>query len=163
MTWLFLPGAIIAIAVATLVVSSFQKEAGIAQPGKGGRAAVAAVAEAQAAASGSGAEAYDAFSKALTVAAAETSNIATSNPAETRLVIYVNSTMDCLKAEREAWQAELDQEWDPAVDGDSANWLLLHPALQPPAQPSGMSVAQVRGWAAAGAAYWLQKTLALVQ
>ena len=56
----------------TLVVSSYQKEAGIAEPGKGGRAAVAAARRgAERRRRVAGPAGYDIFSKALTVAAAE--------------------------------------------------------------------------------------------
>jgi len=42
--WILLPAIIVAIVVIGLVVSNFQKEAGLAQPSKGGIAAVAAAA-----------------------------------------------------------------------------------------------------------------------
>jgi hypothetical protein len=157
-----LPAAIIIMAVATLVVSNYQKEAGIAAPGKGGRAAVAAVAEARNAASGTGAYDYDAFSKSLAVAMVETKNMAVTNPAETRLHNVLANALDCLSASREAWQAELDQAWDPAVRASQDYWRILHPALTE--QTTGpLSVEQVRRWSGASADYWLEKALDLVE
>lgn len=161
LAWILLPAAIIIFAVATLVVSSYQKEAGIVAPGKGGLAAVAAVSEARDAASGTGAEAYDAFSKSLAVAAVQTRNMAITNPAETRLQTALGNAVDCLSASREAWRSETEQAWDPAVEGSPGYWRTLHPALTEQAGGS-LSAAQVREWSGAGADYWLQKALSLV-
>jgi hypothetical protein len=163
LAWILFPVVIVLIAVVTLVLSNFQKEAGIAEPGKSGVAAVAALAEAERTASGSGAAGYAVFSNALTVAAAKAYNMTTTNPAETRLLTIVGSAVDCLKAGRETWQAELEQDWNPTVDGSAEYWLTLHSGLQPQEQTSGLSVAQVRRWANDSAAYWLQKALALVE
>jgi len=162
LAWILLPAAIIILAVATFVVSNYQKEAGIAAPGKGARATVAAAAEARSAASGTGAGDYDAFSKSLAVAIVEARNMPTTNPAETRLQIDLTKTLDCLSALREAWQAELDQAWDPAVGGSPGYWRTMHPALTE--QAAGrLTAEQVRQWSAAGADYWLQKALDLVE
>jgi hypothetical protein len=163
LAWILFPVVIVLIAVVTLVLSNFQEEAGIAEPGKSGLAAVAALAEAERAASGSGTAGYDLFSKALTVAAAKAYNMTTTNPAETRLLTVVASAVDCLRAGRETWQAELEQDWDPTVDGSADYWLTLHSGLRPPEQTSGLSMDQVRLWADDSAAYWLQKALALVE
>lgn len=158
-----MPAVIILIAVATLVMSSYQKEAGIIEPGKGGRVTVAAAAEAQQDASGSGEAAYLTFAKALTVASSEADNMATTNPAETRLQTIVSNTLDCLRAEREVWGAELANDWDPAVDGSGGYWLTLHPALQTAPDGSALTTAQVRQWAHTSTQYWLQRALDLVQ
>ena len=162
LAWIVLPAAIIILAVVTLVLSNYQKEAGIAAPGNGGVAAVAAVAEARGAATGAGAAGYDAFSKSLAVAIVEARNMATTNPAETRLQIDLVKTLDCLSAAREAWQAELDQAWDPAVDGSPGYWRTMHPALTELAAGS-LSAGQVREWSATGADYWLQKAVDLAE
>ena len=162
LAWILLPAAIIIMAVAGLVVSSYQEEAGIVAPGKGGRAAVAAVAEARNAASGTGAGDYDTFSKSLAVAIVEARNMPTTNPAETRLQIDLTKTLDCLLASREAWQAELDQAWDPSIGGSPGYWLTMHPALTE--QAAGrLTAEQVREWSGAGADYWLQKALDLTE
>jgi hypothetical protein len=162
LAWILLPAAIIIMAVVTLVVSSYQKEAGIAAPGKGGRAAVVAVAEARSAASGTGAGNYDAFSKSLAVAIVEARNMPTTNPAEARLQIALTKTLDCLSASREAWQAELEQAWDPAVDGSKGYWRTMHPALNEEADGQ-LTAEQVREWSAEGADIWLQKARDLVE
>jgi hypothetical protein len=160
--WMLLPAALLVIIAVTLVLSNFQKEAGLAAPGKGGRAAVAAVAEARAAASGSGADGYDGFSKALAVAKVETKNVAITNAAETRLQMALTNALDCLSAAREAWQAELEQWWDPAADGSFSYWRTLHPALTE--QAGGpLSAGRVREWAGMAADHWLQKALDLVE
>jgi hypothetical protein len=160
--WMLLPAALLVVIVVTLVLSNFQKEAGLAAPGKGGRAAFAAVVEAREAASGNGAQDYDVFSMALAVAKVETKNVAITNAAETRLQIALTSALDCLSAVREAWQAELEQWWDPAAEGSPAYWHALHPALT--GQTGGpLSAGGVREWAGAAADDWLQKALDLVE
>jgi hypothetical protein len=170
LAWILLPAAIVAIAVVAVVVSSYQKEAGIAVPGEGARAAVAAAAEARDAASGQGATAYQTFSSSLAVALSETRNIGVTNPAETRVTTALTNTLDCLSASREVWQAQLEQAWDQAYTSPGY-WQTVHPALSAekggaPAelQPTGtLTAEQVREWAVGGADYWLQKALALVQ
>jgi hypothetical protein len=87
----------------------------------------------------------------------------TTNAAETRLRTATANMLDCLTAGRETWQAELEQDWDPTVDGSADYWLTLHSGLQPQQQTSGLSVGQVRQWANSSAEYWLQKALALVE
>ncbi len=165
--WILLPVVIILIAVVTLVMSSYQKEAGIIDPGKGGTVTVAALAEAQAAATGSGEAAYDAFGKTLTVAMSEVNNMAITNPAETRLQLIVGNAVDAMRAQREAWAAQLSGDWDPAVDGSAAYWWALHPGMQvesrPAPQQTGLTVTQVREWAASTTDYWVKKALDLVE
>jgi hypothetical protein len=163
LAWILLPAVIILIAVVTFVLSSYQKEVGIAEPGKGARVTVAAAVEAQNAASGMGAEAYDVFSKSLTVALAEADHMAVTNPAETRLQTDLNDTLDCLKAVREVWQAQLEADWDPAVDGSPRYWVTLHPGLSPSTQTTGLTTDQVRQWTGSSASYWLDKALALIK
>ena len=171
LAWLLLPAAIIIIAVVTLVLSNYQKEAGLAKPGKSGAAAVAAVAEAREAASATDAPGYDRFSKSLAAGMVATRDIGITNPSETRLQIALTNTLDCLSASREAWQAQLEQSWDRTVDSSPDYWRTLHPALAGDgkgplahAQPVGsLSPEQVRQWAETGAGYWLQKAEGLVE
>jgi hypothetical protein len=163
LAWILLPAAIVTMVVVTIVVSNYQKEVGLAQPGKGGRISVAAAAQAQSAASGTGASAYDTFSHSLVAALVEANNMPVNNPAETRLRIALAKTFDCLAASREAWQAEIEQTWDPAVVGSAGYWLTLHPALLPRAHGGALSADQVREWSNIDAAYWLQKALDLVE
>jgi hypothetical protein len=160
--WILLPAAIVILAVVAFVVSNYQKEVGIAAPGKGGVAAVAAAAEARSAALGTGSVDYEAFSNSLVVAIVEARNMATTNPAEARLQVDLRKTLDCLSALREAWQAELDQAWDPATDGSPAYWRTVHPALTE--QTAGpLSAQQVREWSSACADHWLQKAVGLAE
>ena len=162
LAWIVLPAAIVILAAVTFVLSNYQKELGIASPGKAGRVAVAAAAEARSTASGTGASGYDAFSKSLAVAMVKLRSMPTTNPAETRLEIALTNALDCLSASREAWRAELDQAWDAAVDGSPGYWQTMHSALSE--QPGGpLSAARVREWSGAGADYWLGKALDLVE
>jgi hypothetical protein len=163
LAWILLPAAIVIMVVVTFVVSNYQKEMGLAQVGKGGRASVAAAAQAQSAASGTGAPAYDTFSHSLMAALAAANSMPVNNPAERRLRIALSNTLDCLAASREAWQAEVEQTWDPSVAGSESYWLTLHPSLLPRKQDGALSAAQVRDWSNAGAADWLKKALDLVE
>jgi len=128
--WILLPVVIIAAAVVGWVVSSYQKEAGLMKPNPGGVAAVAGVAAAWEASAGTGADDYRAFSEALLVATVARINQPVVNPADTRLEHMLAEATDYLTALREAWQADLDQAWDPGIQGQPAYWTALHPALE---------------------------------
>lgn len=126
--WIILPVAIALIAGIGFLLSNYQKEAGLIEPGKGGRAAVGAAAVAQGLIVPDGeADDYAAFSKALAVALVARANMAVTNPAETRLDHRLAALLDCLSAAREAWQAGLDRTWDPDIQGDPQYWRVLHP------------------------------------
>lgn len=126
--WIILPVAVALIAAIGFLLSNYQKEAGLVEPGTGGRAAVGAAAVAQSLiVQEGGADDYAAFSKALAVALVARTNMAVTNPAETRLDHRLAALLDCLSAVREVWQAELDQTWDPDIQGDPTYWRVLHP------------------------------------
>jgi len=125
--WILIPVVIIGLAVIGLVISSFQKEVGLADPGTGGKAAVAAAAGVERALASE--EGYPAFSSALLVAVIAHENMAITNPADTRLDHLLSGVLDCYRALREAWQADNDGIWDAAVQGDPGFWVTLHPFL----------------------------------
>jgi len=162
LAWVFLPAIIVVLAALGLVVSNFQEETGLAAPGKGGLAAVAAAVEAREAASGGGSTGYDEFSESLRVALAKTNNMPITNPAETRLQAALTSALDCLSAGREAWQAEIEQAWDPAFHGSAGYWRVFHPALTQ-REATGLSSEDVRLWSTASADHWLEKALDLAE
>lgn len=157
------PLVIVIIVGVSLVLSNFQKEVGLAKPGKGGRAAAAAAASAQDAATGTGAADFETFSRSLLVAISETDNMAILNVADNSLRIALSNLLDCLRAAREAWQADLGGYWDPVVDGSATYWLTLHPSLSPPQETQGLSPVQVREWATSAAHSWLLKVLDLAE
>ena len=129
--WIIIPAAIVVAAAIGLVVSSFQKEAGLASPADSGRAAAAALADLhRALESGDDAQAYAGFSAALLVAKTAQKNMAIGNPADTRLYHPLTSALDCYSTVREAWQATLDHAWDPEVQGRPEYWRASHPALK---------------------------------
>ncbi|OFW57889.1 MAG: hypothetical protein A2133_01445 [Actinobacteria bacterium RBG_16_64_13] len=127
--WILLPVIIVVVAAVGLVVSNFQKEAGIMGANKAGRAAVAAAVTARNLAQGQGAADYSAYSSAVLAATVARRNIPLINPADTRLDNLLVEAVDCLAAGREAWQTELDQTWDQATHGVPGYWKALHPAL----------------------------------
>jgi hypothetical protein len=124
-----LPVVIVVLAVIGLVVSNFQKEVGLAEPNKGGTAAVAAALAAIDISRGVGTDDYREFGEALLVALAARNNAALINAADTRLDHLLAEALDCLVALREAWQAEIDQTWSPETHGTAAYWNVLHPAV----------------------------------
>jgi hypothetical protein len=128
--WVLFPAVILVAVVAVVVASNYQKEVGLAEPSKGGRAAVAAMAAAYDLSTGTGAADYQVFSEALLVAAAARNNAPAMNPSDTRLDHLLLDAYDCLAAVREAWQAEIDQSWDPEIQGASGYWNSLHPTAQ---------------------------------
>ena len=125
--WILIPVVIIGLAVIGLVVSSFQKEVGLAAPSASGRAAVAAAAGVESVLAAD--EGYPAFSSALLVALTAHTNMVVGNPADTRLDHLLNGVLDCYSALREGWEAQNDGIWDTAVQGDPRFWMTLHPFL----------------------------------
>lgn len=158
--WILLPVIIVLIAVIGLVVSNFQKEAGIAEPSKGGVAAVAAAAAAFDRSRGSGAAGYQEFNEALLVAAVARRNAPLLNPADTRLDNLLVRLLDSLFALREAWQTEIDQTWNPDIHGTAAYWNVLHPALDVP-RGAPLTMAEVRELCRARATEILQEAMDL--
>lgn len=127
-----MPAVIIGLLVVVLVVSNFQVELGLAEPGKGELAAIAAVAEARDLSADEGPEGYAVFSRALLVAKVARESAAPTNAADLRVDHLLVSALDCLYALREAWQAELDAAWDPQAYGSAIYWNGVHPALALP-------------------------------
>lgn len=125
-----MPAAILTIVVVCVLVSNFQVELGLMEPGKGERAAVAAAVAAQEASSGAGAHDYAVFRQALLVAMVAQRDAAPTNPADIRVDNLLAQALDCLDALREAWQAEIESSWDPETRGSPSYWNVLHPALQ---------------------------------
>lgn len=159
--WILIPAVVVLVAAIGLVISSFQSEAGLIKPGETGRAAIAAAAQAQQALSSSSEPAgYPEFSAALLVAAVAHKNMPVTNAAETRLDDLLGTTLECLIAAREAWQAELDGAWDPETHGRSEYWNALHPALDLPAGDA-LTSAYVRDICEAQAAELLEKAIDL--
>jgi len=120
---------ILMIVVVGVVVSNFQVELGLMEPGKGERAAVAAVVAAQEASSGNGADDYAVFSQALLVATVALRDAAPTNPADLRVDNLLGQALDCMRALREAWLAEVETTWDPQTHGSPGYWNGLHPAM----------------------------------
>jgi hypothetical protein len=126
--WILIPVVIIGLAVIGLVVSSFQKEVGLAAPNESGRAAVAAATGVERVLSSD--EGYPAFSSALLVALTAHTNMVVGNPADTRLDHLLNGVLDCYSALREGWEAQNDGIWDATLQGDPRFWVTLHPFLE---------------------------------
>jgi hypothetical protein len=114
------------------VVSSFQKEAGLIDVGKGSPRAVSAALTARDYSQGDTADDYRAFADALLAAEVARRNLPLLNPADTRVAHLLTLALDCLYAAREAWQADVNAAWEPSVQGVPAYWQALHPALTVP-------------------------------
>jgi hypothetical protein len=124
-----MPAAILTIVVVCVIVSNFQVELGLMEPGKGERAAVAAAVAAQEASSGAGAHDYAAFCQALLVATVAQRDAAPTNPADRRVDSLLVQALDCLRALREAWLSEVEATWDPQTHGSLSYWNGLHPTM----------------------------------
>jgi len=127
--WFLIPAVIAVAVVIGVLVSSYQKEAGLMDPSPWGRTAVAAAYEARELSVGNTDADYSVFSRALLVAIVAHKNAPTLNAADTRLSHILAQALDCLKALREAWQADLTLSWDDETYGSPQYWNTLHPAL----------------------------------
>jgi hypothetical protein len=114
--------------IAGVVLSNFQQEVGLAEPGSSGRAAVAAAAQVdRALSSGAG---YEEFSEVLRVALVAHRNMVVSNTADVALEHMLSDILDCYQAAREAWQADIEGAWNAETYGDPAYWRAAHPGLE---------------------------------
>ena len=156
-----LPVILVVIAVAGWVLSSYQKEAGIIDATKGGPEAVSAALTARDYAQSDGADDYQVFGDALLVAEVSRRNLPLLNTADTRVAHLLVLALDCLYAAREAWQADIDSAWDPAVQGVAAYWQVLHPALTVP-DGAALTPAEIRRLAVEQATSILQQAADLV-
>jgi hypothetical protein len=159
--WILLPATLVVIALVGLVLSNFQKEAGIIGPNKGGPQAVSAALTARDYSQGQAGGDYRVFADALLVAEVSRRNLALVNAADTRVARLLVQALDCLYAAREAWQAEIDATWNPAVQGVPAYWQALHPALKVTTNAS-VTPAIVRSLAGERASEFLQQAIDLV-
>jgi hypothetical protein len=128
--WLLVPGVLAVFVLLAVALSSFQQELGLSEPGVSARAAVAA---AQAVDDALGADAdYGDYSETLLVAVVARRNIVTDGPPNIEVDHVVRRALEYYVAVREAWQAELDGAWDPAIQGDPRFWEAAHPGLEVP-------------------------------
>lgn len=159
--WLLLPAVIVVLAVVGLIVSRYQDETGLIEPGKSGLPAVAAVLTWHQPSSGTTQEDYEAFSQTLLAALTACRNAAFVNVADTRLENLLAGALDCLSALNEAWLAELEQTWDMAIHRSSLYWRILHPALDP-LEDEPLGPARLRDLARERAGRFLKKALDIV-
>lgn len=159
--WILLPVIIVLIAVTGILVSNYQKEVGIARPGKGGVAAAYAAITAFDCSDGSGSSGYQEFNEALLAALVARKNAPLTNPADTRLDNLLARVLDSLMALREAWQAEIDHSWSPDTHGTAAYWNTTHPTLRVSAD-SALTTAGIRSLCRVRASEILREAVDLV-
>jgi hypothetical protein len=159
--WVLLPAVLLTLAVVGVLVSSFQVELGLMRPGKGERAAVAAMAEARDLSVGADPEDYSAFGHSLLVAVVAQKNAAPTNAADARVDNLLARALDCLQALREAWQADLEGLWDPQAYGAATYWNGLHPGLDLSAGRL-LTPETLRDAARVRASEWIGRALELV-
>jgi len=119
--------AIVVIVVLGVLVTKFQLELGLVEPGKGARAAVAAATEVDQVLE-AGAD-YDEFSDALRVAIVAHFRMPVANTADGRVWHILDPALDCWSAVREAWQVDLEGQWDHESFGDADYWRGAHRSL----------------------------------
>lgn len=127
--YLLMPAIIIVVVVIGVVISNYQKEAGLADTNKGGPDAVSAAVIARDYSLSESDSEYPVFAEALLVATVTQRDTPLVNAADTRLSHMLAGALDCLYAAREAWQAQIDGVWDPQIQGVAAYWQTLHPSL----------------------------------
>lgn len=159
--WILLPVSLIVIAAIGIVMSNYQKEAGIAGTNKGGAKAVSATAVALDYSLGDGESDYLTFAEALLVATTSQRELPLMSAADTRLSHALAGALDCLYAAREAWQTEIDQAWDPSVQGLATYWRTMHPSLELPSG-SGLTAADIRRLSTLQASQYLDRAIGLV-
>lgn len=112
--------------VAGVVLSNYQKQLGISKPSNGAKAAVAAAISLQRVAA-SGQDDYRAYSEAVRVALVAHKRLSLRNPIDPQVRAELGRALTCYSAAREAWQAEVEGEWDDDVYGDRDYWRAIHP------------------------------------
>ena len=152
--------AVLLILAGSIVLSSYTVEFGLAKPGMTTRRIVVAVAEIDATLGGE--PDFLEFSEALYAGRAAQRTLALRNPADNRASQAVGSALDCYSALREAWQAELEGIWEPAIHGDPGYWRSFHSAVQLPAA-GPLSPADVRAMLRLEALAYAQEAMALVE
>jgi hypothetical protein len=148
------------ILVGSIVLSSYTVEFGLAKPGMTTRRIVVAVAEIDATLGG--APDFVEFSEALYAGLAAQRALAQRTPADNRAGHAIEAALDCYTALREAWQAELEGIWDPAIHGDPAYWRSFHSAVQLPAE-GPLQPAELREMLRLEALGHVQEALAIVE
>jgi hypothetical protein len=159
--WILLPAILIVVAVLGVVLSNFQKEAGIADTNKGGPDAVSAALIARDYSTGESRSDYSTFAEALLFATVVQRDVPLMNAADTRLSHILDQALDCLYAAREAWQADIDGAWDPSIQGAVDYWQSLHPSLDLPSGSRPTAV-DVRRLAVEQATRYLDQAIELV-
>lgn len=155
-----MPVILIVIAAIGVVISNFQKEAGIAGTNKGGPKAVSATAVARDYSLGDSESDFMTFAEALLVATTSQRELPLMSAADTRLSHVLADALDCLYATREAWQIELDQAWDPSIQGLATYWQTMHPSLDLPSG-SALTAADVRRLSTLQASQYLDRAIDL--
>jgi len=121
-------GAVVTIAVAAVIVSSCQEDVGLAQPSKGTVLIVAQLSEAPSVLAAG--DSYEEYSRALRVAVASYDDMVLHNAADTKLRSKLKGSVECLRVAREAWQAQVENEWAEETYGSAEYWRAAHPAAE---------------------------------
>lgn len=163
--WLFLLGMLGALLVAAVLVSSFQKELGLSKPSTGAKAAVAAALRVQRIAQ-EPATGYRTYAEALRVALVAQKRLSVRNPIDPEVRFLLGRALECYSAAREAWQADVEGEWDSGTYGDPAHWEATHPDIASdlalPAGSAPLDAEEVKAACFDAAAGYLEKALDLV-
>ena len=121
-----------ALVVAAIAVTTFQQELGLAEPSDGGRTAVAALVEADRALA---ADDYLEYSAAVRVALVANDRYTVRGPVDSEVHSLIERALVRHSAAREAWQIELEGEWDAELHGDPEYWRAAHPGVDVSGEP----------------------------
>ena len=125
---ILLLGALAAIVFVAVGISSCQEDMGLAQPSTGTIAAVAELNEAQRVLAAG--ESYEGYALALRVAVASYDGMVLHNAADTKVRATLKGSVECLRAAREAWQAQVEGEWAEETYGSPEYWRAAHPSAE---------------------------------
>lgn len=126
-TLVLILAALGAILVASILLTTYSVELGIARPSVNTRRIVVAVAEMDLVLERDAS--FLEYSEALKAALVAHRVLAVRNPADNRVDRALGDALDCYEAIRESYQLELEGGWDPSLHGDPAYWRLFHPAV----------------------------------
>ena len=119
--------AVAILVIGGIVLSNFQREAGVAEASAGSLAAVAAAEEAARVLEEG--QSYGEFEAAMRVAVVAHDRIVLFNAVDNDVRLEIGHALDCLEMARRAWQASDAGDWVEGVHDRAGLWQAVLPAM----------------------------------
>lgn len=119
-------GAVVTLIVVSVAISSCQEDVGLAEPSAGTVRLVAQAEEARRVLDEG--RSYEEYALSLRVVTVSYDDMALHNAADTKARAMLKPSIECLQLAREAWQADIEGEWDMETYGSAQYWRALHPS-----------------------------------